>query len=365
MERKDFEAKKISKVLNFLGRISGILEIVLLFMFIPSFNSVGSWYWVFYALPLWLIWVNGKYELKNFLSKGNIRQTEKDFLVEGSEGKQGSGKTSLVACRLSLKNNRTNNKVITNIPMRINGKFTYKVTPKMLNLEERIPNGADVFFDEMVLAYNNKNKKLEFENMQSLAYLFQMYRQFVIGGNFYGASVSMSRLPKMLRDNFSAYRYMDGLSIIKNSYIIAPILKLIGKILKYDFSYGFFVWRTFLIRDIDHENYNFDLSGLENRKNTPTSTKWAYAEVLVAYNNKGRFDYDDKFMHNIYKKLPLAKLEQYTSLRFDEVDLRNNGYGEFLDFFDTKLVRAKIIAEKHLNIDKETGEVLESKNDDE
>lgn len=338
----EFKKTKISKVLNFLGRISGYIEILLLFLYLPLLSSFWSYYWLFYALPIWLLYINGKYEFKTFMSKFAIRQSSKDYIVMGHEGKQGSGKSSLTAFILSeLTKNDKKAYIITNVPMRINGKFTYKVTPDILNLEAKVPPHSYIFLDEWVLIFNNLDDKLKFADLQSTAYLEQLYRHFTDKGNIFGASVSMSRAPKIQRDNFSAYRFMDGLTVVKNSYIIAPIIKLVAKLLKYEFDYGFMAWRTFLIRDIEHENYNFDLSGLENKKGT-SSPRWSFAEVIVAYNNKGRFDYDSKFMQHIYNELPLAELEQFDSLEFKKEDLRKMGWGELTNFFDDKMKIARL-----------------------
>lgn len=339
---KQWELKKTSKILNFFGRIAGWLDVILVYLIVSNLSQGLQYGWLLYALPIYLIYINGKYEFKIFMSKGRVRQEQHDYKVIGCEGKQGSGKTSYVGFSLSLgEKQKKNVYILTNVPMRINGKMTYKITPEILNMEVSLPDNCFIFLDEWVLIFSNLDDKITFADLQSTAYLEQLYRHFVEYGNVYGASVSMARAPKMQRDNFSVYKFFDGLNVVRNSYIISPILMLLSKIFKVEYKEGILCWRSFLIRDIEHDNYSFDLAGLENRKGN-NSPKWAFAEVTCTYNSAGNFDYDSRFMRNIYKQLPPAVLEQFKDLAYNLDDIKTTGFGAFLRFFDEKMRMARL-----------------------
>ena len=53
-------------------------------------------------------------------------------------------------------------------------------------------------------------------------------------------------------------------------------------------------------------------------------------------NSVNYFEYDDRFLHGLYEKLPLNNSKLWETLKFSDSDLRDIGYGYLIDFFHKK-----------------------------
>lgn len=73
----------------------------------------------------------------------------------GACGPQGSGKTSL-SCYL-VSDRKMFKDVYSNVPFVINGKYTYKMTEKHLNLTKAYNEYSAILFDEISLYFDNLN----------------------------------------------------------------------------------------------------------------------------------------------------------------------------------------------------------------
>lgn len=321
--------------INWLIRLGGIIEGVLLIFIGVRLNLnnkdakflilafVGG-YLIYRAIVrLW------KVHKSKLIIRGNAYNNRTTFF----EGPNGRGKTSLMLYSASV----LKTKVLSNVPFKVNGDFVYKLDNQAINLQRAIPEGACVVMDEISLFYHNLDKV----NCYDLELLLQLQRHF-FDGNFYMASIKASRLPQQLREKTAICNYLLGQRTEYTSFVIGPILYFIfNKILRCKkINIGFRVWTYQTFEDIDHENYNFDLSNESSQTDTQTR-HFSNLVDIYAFNDVNTFEYNDRFMKYLYDMLPKTDLVKYESLDFDEKTLFNSGYGKIITYMINKLNNIK------------------------
>lgn len=316
--------------INWLIRLGGILEGLFLFFVGINLNkSKGAYYLLVSFLGLFLIYLSLKKIFKVYKSKRIIKNDAYSSRVTCFEGPPGRGKTSLMLYSASCLDTL----VLSNVPFKINGDFVYKLDKSVLDLEKAIPEGSCACMDEVTLFYHNLDKI----NCYDFELLLQLHRHF-FDGNFYLASVKASRLPQQIREKVSVCKYLIGQHTEYSSFFIGPILYFIfRKCLKIkSINIGFRIWTYQIFEDIDHPNYNFDLSN--QTSNTITrSNHFAELVDIYAFNDSVTFEYNDRFMKYLYDRLDKSDLIKYDSLDFTEDSLNGSGYKKLIDYFNFKM----------------------------
>lgn len=327
-------------ILKFLNRLAPYAEVAIVWFCIDGLKEQyqdKSYFILFYAIPILMLYRVLKWEWICFKSKDIIKTNALNSRVQGFGGKQGAGKTSFMLYSLYVIHS---DNIYTNFPCKIRGKYTYQLDNKVLNLDERIPDNSCCAISEATMLFHNivSGGRGNVEETKDL-YAQQLHQQIIrhlYDGNLFYDSVDLTRLPKMLKDNMGMTNFMLGQGSVKLSYFINPILNIFAKLLGFELSGSIRYWDLQQFEKIPEDGYTFDLSTQEKS----TDLKH-YANLLriSTWNSSLRFDYDDRFLRGLYVKLPEHVAKQWDSLKYCEQDLRDIGYGFLLEFFDEKLKR--------------------------
>lgn len=319
-----FQQKLVKKFSRF-NKFSWIVDLIVSVFFIFSNNTLLFIFGIFL-----LIYTTYKV-IKCFIKVKNSDALLYNYLREnrvlGLEGKQRVGKTSLACNMLKVLGSES----YTNIPIKIRGKMTKKLTTKILSCQVRIPERSNLFIDECNLFYNNvhqmkstgKNRTIFGQSM-----LEQCIGHFTDGNIIY-ASTDIERLPSEIRRNISSYARVLGQYNEQYSIIGRFLIKLIYGCLGFtEVHTGLRCWRVQHLEKISASSYTFDLSNAEvNGRN--------YAPIyhFCTFNDPLEFEYNDRYMLGIYKDLPMLDNEGeiFTKLEFTREDLP--------DLFDSEITR--------------------------
>lgn len=227
-------------------------------------------------------------------------------------GPQGSGKTSL-SCYIAT--NKRFSDVYSNVPINLNGKFTYKITENHMDLKSKFDEYSLILFDEISLYFDNLNQVKKGSREEKLGVFNQFIRHF-IDGNFICTSVNISRIPKFIREKLSIV--INTLN--QSRYDMLLFNFLYRKIFKIDYSLR--VWDTLILRDLQQtsDTYNFDLSNVNDKINI------ANLYTFVCANWLNSFKYDDRYFKPIYKGKTNNK--RFKHIKLTKKDLNNYGVKE-------------------------------------
>jgi len=268
-------------------------------------------------------------------SKGQLLTYALNNRVIAVKGKQRVGKSSFVCYACSVLGGN----IFSNIPFKIKGKFTHKLTSEILSLRESVPEYSTLCIDECNLFYNNLRTKQGSQLIFGQAALEQCVGHFTDGNIFYSAT-DVDRLPKEIRDNFSCKLQMLEQRTYDFSFLGSFILKIIGKSLGFKRIYtGVRIWHAQHFEKLNEEGYVYDLSGNEEGQ----GFKYANLYTFATFQSINSFEYDDRYMKSFYDQLPAAAKEKWKSFRIS-VD-------EFDYLYDSEIVKffKNIIEEQEYN----------------
>lgn len=332
--KENVQEKKWKIVLkNILGKfsiISGFLEgFILILVTLNIGDSINQM--VYFALLIlggYLCFRSGKHFYYVWKGKQILIYEENNKRVIGQEGAQGSGKTSLMFYIASIMNQP----IFTSAPAKINGKMTYKLTTDIMDMKVKLPYKSIIIIDEITLYFDNSLGKFQ-DNVKTKGLEMQMQLiRHCYDGQMLSASVDMNRVAKRVEEKHGMFRRLLGQKSVNNSFIIDPILKLIGVIFNIDIKTGYRVWTYQTFENIDHKGYIFDLSRQDSEK-SPSANHFANLNEIWAFNSGISFEYDDRYFRNLYLKLPKAKLEQWEGLAFKYEELEETGFNSIVKFF--------------------------------
>ena len=139
----------------------------------------------------------------------------------------------------------------------------------------------------------------------------------------------------MLRENIGLTNFMLGQGSVQLSFVVGPFLRFVGKLFKIRLYGSIRYWDVQQLERIPENGYTFDLS----RQTKDTDTKnFANLIRFCCFSSSNRFDYDDRFLRGLYDKLDAHIDTFWKSLSYDEDGLKKLGYGEIIDFFETRLL---------------------------
>lgn len=321
----------LRKIFNFLIRVSGLLESIILFSLGVYYCTNNNYlYLILCVIGVWWAYRWFKHIFKVFSSKEKIIQDSRNFRVVVFEGPQRRGKTSCALYCASVLN-KNGSPIFSNVPFKIHGNYVNVLNHDIIQLKERLPDNSCGVMDEITLLYHNLDK--------INCYDFELFLQLIghfIDGNFYMCSVKASRLPQQIKEKVSGCFYMLGQRTINTSLILAKILQTIGnKFFDLKLSIGLRCWAYQVFEEINHENYNFDLSNVETNSSTKIKN---FAEIveIYAFNDVETFEYNDRFFKPLYDKLPLTDLKVFDTLQIDYETLQMTGYKKLVDYFKLK-----------------------------
>ena len=292
--------------------------------------------WLFLIIACWWGFVSIRRHYRVFKSKMILKNKLINERVQGNEGFQGQGKTSLMLYMASLEYKA--NEIYTIVPCKIKGQYTNVLTKEILQLKEQIPLHTCILGDELTMFFNNLTNKKELSDdlVASTACLYQSIRHFT-DGNIINTSVDMTRLNKQLEEKHSVFNKLLGQDTHKSSWVIIPIYKMILRIIgKYDKTkhqylgtYRTWEYQTFV--PITHENYYYDLStdtsNLKENHYSNLTTIWAY--------NNLDYEYNDTYLRKLYKTLPVNVPIKWKDMEIDREMLNKIGYSQLVKYFPT------------------------------
>lgn len=323
-ENKD----KIQKIGDFMLTHIGLIECLLLWVIAFLFAKDTGSTIILYAIAGFSTWRNIKCLFKVFKSKNMIRYDAVNYRVQGFQGPQGAGKTSLMLYNASV----LKNEVYSNVPFEINGKLSYVLDSDVLTMRKKVKENATVLMDEITIYFNNTDKSEEVQKtVDGFEIFLQLCRHF-FDGTVLTASVNMGRIMQKLEEKFGVFKQLLGQETLIDSFILAPIIKLIAKSFFHkELHLGVRVWRYLKMSTITKENYMVDIGTAQESKNDKSSFSGVYE--IYAYNNNLKYRYNDRFMKPIYDQIPQTQLQTFSNLEFDMKQLKNTGFQKVINYF--------------------------------
>ena len=201
MKLTDKKRKMFDKIFSRLNKFSFVLDLVIsLFMIFDKiliFKICGVVLAVFTIYRV--IKAYNKVARSKVLAYNYLRNNR----VLGLEGKQRVGKTSLACYFIYVLNEES----YSNIPLKINGKYTKKLETCHLSCDKKLPEYSVLFIDECNLFYNNLYQEKSSKNNNSTIFGQAMLEQCIghfTDGNIIYASTDIERLPSEIRKNISS-----------------------------------------------------------------------------------------------------------------------------------------------------------------
>lgn len=238
-------------------------------------------------------------------------------------GKQRVGKSSLASYFASL----ADGDIYSNIPLRIRGKYTNKLTTDILTCRKQIDDGSCLVIDEANLFYNNIHSEIDDDNIFGQAVLCQCVGHF-FDGNIMYVAVDTDRIPKQLRACYSAQLQVTGSKPYRYSLLGDLLLKVLVKILLREqrvFT-GLRVWKAQHYEKIKEEQYTSLLGDKEN--------EFSPMLTFAMWQNFGLSMYDDRYMKAYYKDKPHAPIAKWDSLIINKEDFKNLYDSVFLNYLN-------------------------------
>lgn len=317
MKKEKNKQKKIPRIFSFFNKITPLVDIACLWMIFDNYKSNAKNANLIRIAALigiaFVLWRWGKAFYKVFKSKHTADYYLLDNRVIPICGKQRVGKSSL-ACYFAKRNI---GKVFSNIPLRLKGKYTYKLTTPILTCREQVEDYSMFLVDEASLFYNNLKSDDTSGVIYGQAVMCQCVGHF-FDGNIIYVSVDTNRLPKQIRDNYSAMLQVVGSDCYKYSFIGDALLTMLAKrYYKTKRIYtGLRIWNAQHYESIKEEQY-ISLLG-NNSKENGFSPLYEFA----CFQTFGLDEYDDRYMKAYYKTKPIHKPNIWTSLQLNEEDFK-------------------------------------------
>lgn len=315
----------ISKILTVLNLLTPLIDLCFLYDFYEIFQDQEDYTWLSYvalAGIVYLLYRWGKALFMVWKSKTDALEYLLNNRVIPICGKQRVGKSSLASYFSKIMPKS----VYSNVPIKIKGKFTKKLTTDILTCKERIPDGSLLFVDEASLFYYNNKTENGDDNIFGQAVLCQCVGHF-FDGNILYVSVDTDRLPKPIRDNYSSLLQVTASGSYKYSILGDALLEFFAKPLlkeKRIFT-GVRVWKAQHYERIMQEQY-ISLLGKEENEN-----KFAPFMKFASFQTFGLDTYDDRYMQAYYLEKPEHKDERWKSLQLT--------YADFKDLYDGAVIK--------------------------
>lgn len=261
-------------------------------------------------------------------SKSDIEAYCLNNRVIAVKGKQRCGKSSFVCYASSI----LKSKIYSNIPFKIKGKFTNKLTTDILSCRESVPEYSTLVVDECNLFYHNLRTSKSGSNdlIFGQSAFCQCVGHFTDGNVFYSAT-DVDRIPKEIRDNFSCHLQMLEQNSYQFSFIGAFILKMVGNMLGIRRVYtGLRIWHAQHFEKLSENGYTYDLS------NNELTDKFKFANLMefACFQSFNSFEYDDRYMKSFYDKLPKHVSVKWEDFKINFADFKNLYDSEIVRFFD-------------------------------
>lgn len=317
-----------SRILTLLNKITPLVDIVALAFIFNQCNKSEKQHLMFigyvalfgigFCIYRWIkaFWIVHKSNVQGY-----------DYLLANRVipicGKQRVGKSSLASYFSSLAIGET----YSNIPLKIKGKYTNKLTTKILTCRERIPDGSLLVVDEANLFYNNIHSDIDDDNIFGQAVLCQCVGHF-FDGNILYVAVDTDRIPKQLRVCYSAQLQVVSSCAYKYSILGDLLLKMLVKTLlkeKRVFT-GLRVWKAQHYEKIKEEQY---ISALGDKEN-----EFAPLLTFAMWQNFGLSTYDDRYMRSYYDDKPRARDDRWDSLIINKEDFKALYDSVFLNYLE-------------------------------
>lgn len=331
----------IYKVLGFLNRFAHWFDLIIYYflcnwLFKTQFSSSGFGFLIFAPLVI-QIYLCFKYEYKVFKSKNACTDILLNGRVMGFSGLQGQGKSSFATF---LSSNKYFDKVYSNTPIKLRGKYTCMVEQDILNLDTQIDDKSLIILDEATLFYHNRksdNKTKLADELYAQEIFTQCVRHFTDGNIFY-ISTDLSRLPAVIRENVGLVNFMLGQGNKTISFLTGFVACSLANLLGYEMRNGLRYWDFQQFVKIPDSQYTFDLS---RQTKDEDLSNFANLVRVYTFDNPNLFDYNNRFLAGVYKELPKHIDKHWSSLEFDRKLLSDIGYGEIVSFFDKKKFKRK------------------------
>lgn len=325
------------KFFTYLIRFSGVIEglgLLIFGLFKASQKDIK--FLILAVLGGWWLYKQIKLLIQVHISRMRALQDSKNNRVVCIEGPQGRGKTSLMLCLSTWISDYNKSTILSNVPFKSKGEFVYKLDSSVVELKRKIPDKSVCCMDEVTLFYHNLDKI----NCYDFELLLQLERHF-FDGNFFLASVKASRLPQQIKEKVGCCYYVVGQESKRSSLILGQLIQKIYRFFTSEtLPIGYRCWTYQTFEEINHDNYNFDLSN--STQDTTTKLKhFSQLIEIVNFNDENMFEYNDRFMRALYDSLPQLELEKYDSLDFTFDNLNGSGYRKLIDYFANKYKNLK------------------------
>lgn len=317
---------KKSRIFTILNKITPLVDIAVLFWLYDWFSKQEKSTFQCLLIAFFLGFTVYRW-IKAFWKVWRSHVQANDYLSDNRVipicGKQRSGKSS-IACYFSKK---AYGEVYSNIPLKLRGRFTQKLTTELLTCEERVEDYSLFLVDEASLFYNNVKSDTDNDTIYGQAVLCQCVGHF-FDGNILYVSVDTDRIPKLIRDNYSCCLQILGQETYKYSIIGDYILKKVWKLLtKQKKVYtGLRIWRAQHYEFIRSEQYVGQL-GDENNGFSPLLT-------FASFQTFGLDEYDDRYMRKFYDEQPSHIDDYWDSLLLDLDDFKNMYDGYVIEYME-------------------------------
>lgn len=310
--------EKLNRILSVFNKLSYFVDSIVLLTIISKINEKES-QTDSNKLLLWgaivlLVVLTFKY-IRALIYIIKSRMDREVYLLSNRvvaiTGKQRVGKSSIGVYFAKYAK-----KKYTNIPMRIKRKYTYKLTTDILTLKSKIDDGSIILVDEANLFYNNTMSHEE-KTLFGQALLCQCVGHF-FDGNILYISTDITRMPKIIRDEWSTTLQVIRSRSYHYSFIGDSILKLCYFVVNKEqlkFT-GCRMWECQQYEKIQDEQY-ISLLGQDERNNH-FSPFYFFAD----FQDIGAVEYDDRYMRGYYIDRPDNIDIEWDSLQLSKEDFQ-------------------------------------------
>ena len=314
--RRKTNTNKVPRIFSIINKITPIVDIITLFTIAQNYPTEQGNIVILlcYAGIGYVVYRWAKAFYMVFKSKTDAYFYLLDNRVIPICGKQRVGKSSL-ACYFA---NVNIGKVYSNIPLRLKGKFTNHLTTEILTCREQVDDYSLFLVDEASLFYNNVKSDDTNGVIYGQAVVCQCVGHF-FDGNILYVSVDTSRIPKPIRDNYSATLQVIGSECYKYSFIGDFLLNILAKSFyrnKRIFT-GLRIWKAQHYETIKGEQY-VSLLGQDQKTNI-----FSPVYRFASFQSFGLDEYDDRYMKAYYKTKRKHVDTQWDSLQISQEDFKN------------------------------------------
>lgn len=315
-KQKRSKGKLAPRVLSFLNKITPLVDIFVLWLIFDRYQGGENSAIVKILALLGIAFIIYRW-IKAFWKVERSKHEADFYLLDNRVipicGKQRVGKSSL-ACYFAKRNIGD---VYSNIPLRLKGKFTNKLTTNILTCREQVEDYSMFVVDEASLFYNNLKSDDTNGVIYGQAVMCQCVGHF-FDGNIIYVSVDTSRLPKQIRDNYSAILQVVGSDSYRYSWVGDMILRALARIYyKNKRIYtGLRIWNAQHYESIKEDQY-ISLLGKNSQENG-----FAPLYEFATWQTFGLDEYDDRYMKAYYKTKPKHRPNIWDSLQLNEEDFK-------------------------------------------